>query len=85
MQPKITVFSMPTCPYCIALKGYLKEKGLEYTDYNVETDKDNYALMKKTAPGIRTVPVVVINDGEKILTGFERPEFEKALSEAAGA
>lgn len=85
MQPKITVFSMATCPYCIALKGYLKEKGLEYADYDVEHDADNYALMKKTAPGIRTVPVVVINDGAKILTGFERADLDAALSETAGA
>ncbi|MBI5844867.1 MAG: glutaredoxin family protein [Deltaproteobacteria bacterium] len=81
MPPKIVVFSMATCPYCISLKGFLKEKGLEYTDYDVEHDLDNYALMKKMAPGIRTVPAVVINDGEKILTGFERAEYEAALAE----
>lgn len=85
MPLKVEIFSMATCPHCISLKGYLKEKGVTYIDYDVEHDADNYALMKKAAPGIRTVPVVVINDGAKILTSFERADLDAALSEAGGA
>ena len=85
MPPKVEIFSMATCSHCISLKSYLKEKGVIYTDYDVEHDADNYALMKKAAPGIRTVPVVVINDGAKILTGFERADLDAALFEVGGA
>ena len=71
---------MSTCPHCQMLKSYLAEKGIAYENHDVGEDKAAYDLMKKMAPGIRTVPVIVLDDGAKILTGFERAELDAALT-----
>ncbi len=45
---KIKVYTSSTCPYCVMAKEYLAEKGLEYEEKNVQTDKAaRQELMKK--------------------------------------
>jgi glutaredoxin len=39
MSHKVLIYSTPTCPYCHQAKAYLKEKGVEFTDYNVADDE----------------------------------------------
>ena len=38
-QPKIIVYSTPTCPHCVMAKRYLSEKGVECEDVNVAADQ----------------------------------------------
>jgi glutaredoxin 3 len=58
---------------------YLNDKGISYTDKNVETDMEAQAeLMKKLNGDFRGVPVIDI-DGTIIL-GFDRPRIEAALA-----
>ena len=35
---KITIYSTKTCPYCDMLKSWLLDKGMEFTDYSVDTN-----------------------------------------------
>ena len=73
----IKVFSTPTCPYCVTLKGFLKEKGFEFEDVDVLQDqKALEEMVKKT--GQYGVPVVDI-DGE-IVVGFDREKIVKLLN-----
>jgi len=74
---KVTIYSTPTCPYCIQVKEYLKEKSVEYTDYNVADDQDKAKEMVEKS-GQMGVPVVDI-DG-KITVGFNKPEIDKLLA-----
>lgn len=72
---KIKVYTSSTCPYCVMAKEYLAEKGLEYEEKNVQTDKAaRQELMKM---GYTGVPVVVIGD-EKIV-GFDKAKIDEAL------
>jgi len=73
---KVTIYSTPTCPYCIQVKEYLKEKDVEYTDYNVADDQDKATEMVEKS-GQMGVPVVNI-DG-KITVGFNKAEIDKLL------
>ena len=73
---KVTIYSTPTCPYCIQVKEYLKEKSVEYTDYNVADDQDKATEMVEKS-GQMGVPVVNI-DG-KITVGFNKAEIDKLL------
>jgi glutaredoxin len=58
---------------------YLNDKGISYTDKNVETDMEAQAeLMKKLNGDFRGVPVIDI-DGTIIL-GFDRPRIDAALA-----
>ncbi|GJH01632.1 MULTISPECIES: glutaredoxin 3 [Paraburkholderia] len=64
----ITIYTTPTCPYCLAAKGLLKNKGLSYEEINVQGDRATaLALMERT--GRRTVPQIFI--GETHVGGFD--------------
>ncbi|BCZ82101.1 glutaredoxin 3 [Paraburkholderia terrae] len=64
----ITIYTTPTCPYCLAAKALLKKKGLSYEEINVQGDRATaLALMERT--GRRTVPQIFV--GETHVGGFD--------------
>ncbi|ALL66296.1 Glutaredoxin 3 Grx3 [Paraburkholderia caribensis MBA4] len=64
----ITIYTTPTCPYCLAAKALLKKKGVSYEEINVQGDRATaLALMERT--GRRTVPQIFV--GETHVGGFD--------------
>lgn len=76
-QHKIRVFSTPTCPYCITLKEYLKDKGFEIEDIDVSQDQKSLDEMIEKS-GQMGVPVVDI-DGN-IIVGFDKEKVNQLLN-----
>ena len=76
-QPKVMVYSTPTCPYCVMAKRYLSERGVEYEDVNVAADQSR-ALEMLTKTGQMGVPVLDI--GGEVIVGFDRNAIEYALA-----
>lgn len=73
----IKVYSTPTCPYCVTLKEFLKEKGFPYQDIDVSQDKQSLdEMVEKT--GQFGVPVVDI-DGQSVI-GFDREKIMQLLN-----
>ena len=72
----VTVYSTPSCPYCIRLKDYLNQKGIVFSAIDVSTDKAGLDSMVSIS-GQMGVPVIDI-DG-KIVVGFEKDKIEKLL------
>ena len=72
----VVVFTSNTCPYCVSAKDYLKEKGIEYTEKNVQTDKE--ARKELMGMGHMGVPVLVI-DGVEIV-GFDKGKIDELLA-----
>jgi len=72
----IKVYSTPTCPYCVTLKNFLKEKGFEFEDIDVSQSQELLNEMVEKS-GQMGVPVVDIN-GE-IIIGFDREKIVKLL------
>ncbi|MBN2440078.1 MAG: glutathione S-transferase N-terminal domain-containing protein [Spirochaetales bacterium] len=72
----ITVYSTPSCGFCVRVKNYFKEKGVSFTDYNVADNREKAEEMVKKS-GQMGVPVIDING--KIIIGFNKPEIDKAL------
>lgn len=71
----VVIFSSNTCPYCVAAKEYLEEKGVPYVEKNIQTDKAaRNELMKMGHMG---VPVLLI-DGEEVV-GFDKPKIDQLL------
>ena len=72
----IRIFSTPTCPYCVTLKGFLKKRGFEFEDIDVSKDEKvlNEMVQKTKQYG---VPVIDI-DGEFIV-GFDKAKISKIL------
>lgn len=76
MAHKIKVYSISTCPHCIMLKKYLKEKGIEFENVDVEENNEAGEEMIEKS-GQMGVPVLDI-DG-KIVIGFEREKIEALI------
>jgi len=77
----IDIYSTPTCPFCKALKAFLDEKGISYTDYDVSADEAKREEMQAIS-GSLSVPVVVFDkgkDSQEFQVGFDKGEVKKAL------
>lgn len=77
MAEQVTVFTSNTCPYCTLAKNYLDEKGVEYTEKNVQTDKE--ARKELMEMGHMGVPVLIVK-GEEIV-GFDKEKLDDLLAE----
>jgi glutaredoxin-like YruB-family protein len=75
-QPRVIVFSTPTCTYCNIAKKYFREKGVKFKDVDVSRDAAAARDMVRRS-GQQGVPVIDI--GGKIVVGFDRPKIEKYL------
>lgn len=75
-MPKVKVYSTPTCPYCVKVKGYLKEKAVEFENVDVSSDQAGLQEMMKVS-GQMGVPVVVV-DGE-VIVGFDKARLDAKL------
>lgn len=73
---KITVYSTPTCPYCVMAKEYLKSKGFKYEDVDVAHDRARAQEMIEKS-GQMGVPVLDI-DGN-VIVGFDKEAIDKSL------
>ena len=73
---KVTVYSTPTCHYCVLAKEFFKEKGVEYEEYNVGTDLEKRKEMVEKS-GQMGVPVIDI--AGDIVVGFDEEKVSKLL------
>jgi len=68
-MPTIEIYTTPTCPYCLAAKTLLDNKGVAYTEMTVIGDPAKRQEMLERANGSHTVPQIFI-DGQHI-GGFD--------------
>jgi glutaredoxin-like YruB-family protein len=73
----VTVYSTPTCPYCVRAKEYLTRKGVAYKDLNVAVDRAAAQEMVQKS-GQMGVPVITV-DG-KVIVGFDQRELDRLLA-----
>ncbi len=54
----VTVYTKDNCPYCVAAKNLLNQRGIAYTEVKISPDNPEQfqALQKKS--GMRTVPQI---------------------------
>ena len=76
MDKTVTIYSTPTCHFCQMTKEFLKEKGINYTDYNVASDMEKRQEMMQKS-GQMGVPVIFIGDDMTI--GFDRDRITTLL------
>lgn len=76
-QPKVVVFSTPTCSYCNAAKRYFKEKNVRFTDIDVSRDQAAARDMVNRT-GQMGVPVIMINNYP--IVGFNKPKINQMLN-----
>jgi len=76
MKKKLTVYSTPTCPYCIRTKEFLRENGVEFEDIDVSSDRAQAQKMIELSQQ-RGVPVLDF-DGQ-IVVGFDKEKIKEHL------
>ncbi len=60
MHPKILIYTSPGCPDCAALKRWLENRGVSYTERDLS--QPGVADEAKTRYGVRVAPITVIGD-----------------------
>jgi glutaredoxin-like YruB-family protein len=73
---KVVIYSTPTCPHCKRAKGYLTEKGIAFTDYNVAKDRERAKEMIQKS-GQMGVPVIMVDD--QMVVGFNQSKLDELL------
>lgn len=76
-QPRVIVFSTPTCSFCNMAKQYFRQKGVKFKDVDVSRHPAAARDMVRRS-GQQGVPVIDI--GGKIVVGFDRVKIDKYLS-----
>ena len=77
MSHEVIVYSLPGCPHCKALKTYLDNQHIAYTNIDVGADQNAAAEMIRIT-GQRGVPVTII-DGDKIVVGDDTRKIMEIL------
>ena len=72
----LTVYSITSCPWCDKAKRYLKQKGVEYDERNIELNADDAAACEKLS-GDTMVPV--ITNGTDYVVGFDREKIDALI------
>ena len=74
-RKNVVVFTSPSCGWCNALKGYLREKQVRFRE--VDVSRDANAAKELSRRGYRGVPVVFINN--RPIVGFNKQEIDRLL------
>ncbi len=81
-QPKVIVFTTPTCTYCNSAKRYFREKNIRFTEIDVSRDMRAAADMQRRT-GQMGVPVILINN--RPIIGFDVNKINSLLNIKQGA
>ena len=76
-QPKVIIFTTPTCSYCNIAKRYFKEKHIRFNDVDVSRDQRAAADMQRRT-GQTGVPVIMINN--RSIVGFDKLKINRMLN-----
>jgi glutaredoxin 3 len=57
---RVEIYTTPTCPYCIAAKRLLTQKGAAFDEIDVAGDPEGRKAMSARANGRTTVPQIFI-------------------------
>ena len=75
-QPRVIVFSTPTCSYCNMAKQYFRQQKIRFRDVDVSRDP---AAARDLVRRSGQMGVPVIDIGGKIIVGFDKPKINQLL------
>ena len=59
---KVEIYSKFYCPFCVRAKSLLKDKGVEFEEYEITMGGEKRTEMLERANGGTTVPQIFIDD-----------------------
>ncbi|MGP1367103.1 MAG: glutaredoxin family protein [Schwartzia sp. (in: firmicutes)] len=73
----VKVYSITNCPWCDKVKKYLKSRGVEFEERNVEHNKE-YFDAAVALSGADIVPVTTVNDKDFVVS-FDKEKLDALL------
>ncbi len=58
----ITIYSTGWCPDCRRVKNFLKDRGVEFREVNIEEDETGEEIVLRANHGKRKVPTLKVGD-----------------------
>lgn len=80
----LTLYTTSWCPFCRRLTAQLDDRGIGYTEIDVDADAEAAAFVESVNGGDRVVPTVLYSDGTTATNPFATQVWDK-LAELAGA
>lgn len=77
LQPKVIMFTTPTCSYCTTAKRYLREHKIRFKEVDVSKDQKAALDMQRRA-GTTGVPVILVNN--RPIVGFDKVKINRMLN-----
>ncbi len=75
---EVILYTTSWCPYCSKARDYFRSRGIDFTEYAIEKDKEA-AGRKRELDGKGGVPFAIINGHQ--IRGFSASAYERALGE----
>jgi len=76
----LTVYGAPWCPDCRRAKLFLKERGVEFREVNIEEDPAAEELVIKANNGRRKIPTLEIGGRYFACSPFDAEELAENLN-----
>lgn len=73
----VKVYSITNCPWCDKVKKYLKSRGVEFEEHNVEHSKEDFDATVALS-GADIVPVTTANDKDFVVS-FDKEKLDALL------
>ena len=73
----VKVYSINQCPWCSKVKKYLKSKGVDYEERNIEMN-DEYRKECEALSGDTIVPVTTADD-KNFVVSFDKEKLDAIL------
>jgi glutaredoxin 3 len=55
------IYTTAICPYCVAAKNFLKNRGFDYSEVRVDREPGKREEMLLRSAGLRSVPQIFVN------------------------
>lgn len=75
-QPRVIIFTTPTCSYCNLAKQYFRRNNVRFRDVDISKDA---AAARDVVRRSGQMGVPVIDIGGKIIVGFDKPKINQLL------
>lgn len=76
-----TLYTKTICPRCKGLQRYADKEGLVFNEVNIDHDENALEMLKDL--GIGSVPVVLDQNKEVVIQGFDIPAIKRLKQEVA--
>jgi glutaredoxin len=76
----ITMYSTGWCPDCYRAKSFLKERGVEFREVNIEKDPEAEAMVIKANNGKRKVPTLKVGERFFACSPFDAEKLAAELN-----